>query len=83
MYIARTEGWYLERIIWVLAGVVSLAGLALALFVSKWGLILNALVGVNLIVFGASGFCLMANMLYAMGARPECQVAEAPGNRSE
>ncbi len=83
MYIARTDGWYLERIIWVLAGVVSLAGLALALFVSRWGLILNALVGVNLIVFGASGFCLMANMLHAMGARPRlCRVSKAPGNES-
>ena len=83
MYMARTDGWYLERIIWVLAGVVSLAGLALALFVSRWGLILNALVGVNLIVFGASGFCLMANMPHAMGAKPKlCRVLKASGNES-
>lgn len=82
MYLARTDGWYLERIIWVLAGVVSLAGLALGLTLNPWWLILDVLVGVNLIIFGASGFCLMANILHALGARPMlCKVDGSRGSR--
>ena len=70
MYLARTDSWYLERIIFLMGGLVAITGTVLALTVSKWWLILTGLVGVNLIIFGATGFCLMANILNALGARP-------------
>jgi len=70
MYIARTDKWYMERIIWVIAGVFTLTGTALALLHSKYWLILTGLVGVNLVIFAATGFCLMANILYKLGAKP-------------
>ncbi len=73
MYIAKNNGWYLERIIWMVAGIFTLASAALAWAVSPWWLILTALVGVNLIIFASTGFCLMANILYVIGARPELQ----------
>lgn len=68
MYIARTDGWYLERVIWLVAGSFSLAGTLLAWLVSPWFLILTGLVGVNLLIFALTGFCLMANILCKLGA---------------
>ncbi|MBI5056787.1 MAG: DUF2892 domain-containing protein [Nitrospirae bacterium] len=73
MYIARTDKWYLERLIWLLAGIFSLTGTILAAVVSKWWLILTGLVGVNLLIFAFTGFCLMANILYKFGARSEIE----------
>ncbi len=73
MYIAKTDSWYLERIIWLIAGIFSLASAVLAWVYSPYWLILTALVGINLIVFALTGFCLMANILYKLGARSKLQ----------
>ncbi len=70
MYIAKTDKWYMERIIWLIAGVFTLTGTVLALLHSKYWLILTGLVGVNLIIFASTGFCIMANILYKLGAKP-------------
>jgi hypothetical protein len=70
MYIAKTDGWYMERIIWLIAGLLTLTGTVLALVHSTYWLILTGLVGVNLIVFATTGFCIMANILYKLGAKP-------------
>lgn len=69
MYIAKTDSWYMERIIWLIAGVFALSSAVLAWVHSPYWLILTGLVGVNLIVFALTGFCLMANILYKLGAR--------------
>jgi len=69
MYLAKTDRWYLERLIWLIAGIFTLGGTLLTIFHSKYWLILTGLVGVNLIVFALTGFCIMANILYALGAR--------------
>jgi len=73
MYIANTESWYLERIVWLVAGILSLASAVLAWVYSPYWLILTGLVGVNLIIFALTGFCLMANILYKCGAKPRLQ----------
>jgi len=73
MYIAKTDTWYLERIIWLIAGIFSLSSAVLAWIHSPYWLILTALVGINLIVFALTGFCLMANILYKLGAKPGMQ----------
>lgn len=70
MYCAKTDGWYLERVIWLVAGVFALTSAALAFFVSPYWLILTALVGANLIIFALSGFCIMANILAWFGLKP-------------
>lgn len=85
MYLARTDNWYLERIIWLVAGIVILSSVALAWFVSPLWLILTTLVGVNLIILGTLGFCPMAIVLNKLGAKPKlardnavsCAVKEA------
>ena len=69
MYIAKTDKWYLERTIFLIAGVFILLSLTLAYFVSKYWLILAGLVGLNLIVFAATGFCTMANILVKLGIK--------------
>ena len=78
MYWARTDSWYLERIIWLVAGTFTLAGTLLAWLASPWWLILTGLVGVNLLLFAFSGFCIMANILTALGARS--RIADTPSN---
>ena len=81
MYWARTDSWYLERIIWLVAGTFTLAGTLLAWLVSPWFLILTGLVGVNLLIFATTGFCIMANILTALGARSRVSCAlDAPAN---
>ena len=78
MYMAKTDGWYLERIIWLVAGTFTLGSALLAWLHSLWWLILTALVGINLLIFGLTGFCLMANILYKLGAKPRlgCEVKQ-------
>jgi len=73
MYIARTDGWYLERIIWLIAGTIALSTAILAWVHSPYWLILTGFMGINLIIFGLTGFCLMANILYRLGAKPRLQ----------
>lgn len=70
MYIAQTDSWYLERVIWLIAGIFALGSALLAWLHSPYWLILTGLVGINLIVFALTGFCLMANIVYKLGARP-------------
>lgn len=70
MYMAQTDGWYLERIVFLIAGVMALVSAALAWFVHPLWLILTAFVGLNLVIFGATGFCMMANVLCKLGAKP-------------
>lgn len=76
MYLLKTDGWYLERIIYLMAGVFTLAGTILAWLHSPYWLILTALVGLNLLVFALSGFCPSANILYKMGV--ECRISGKP-----
>ncbi len=70
MYMAKTDSWYLERIVWLVAGIFTLGSAILAWLHSPYWLILTGLVGVNLIVFAFTGFCVMANILYKFGAKP-------------
>lgn len=76
MYIAKTDRWYLERVIWMLAGVFALSSALLAWAHSPYWLILTGLVGVNLIIFSITGFCVMANIIYSLGAKPRLQKSQ-------
>lgn len=54
---ARQGGWPLERVLFALAGTVTLLSALLAWTVSPWFLILTAFVGVNQWLFVAFGAC--------------------------
>ncbi|TGL80888.1 YgaP-like transmembrane domain [Leptospira yasudae] len=61
------NSWYLERYLFLIAGVVSLTGLSLGIYVDRWGFLLNLLVGLNLILFSFTGFCPMSYLLKKIG----------------
>jgi len=51
------SGWPLERVLFAMAGTMTLISVALVLLVSPWFLILTAFVGVNQWLFVAFGAC--------------------------
>jgi hypothetical protein len=70
MYIAQTDGWYLERITVLIAGIVILTTVVLARVHSPYWLILTFIVGLNEVMFALAGICLTSNILYVLGAKP-------------
>jgi len=52
-----TRGWPLERVLFALAGTMTLASAVLAAFVSPWFLLLAAFVGLNQWLFAGAGAC--------------------------
>jgi hypothetical protein len=53
----RTVGWPLERVLFALAGTVTLISVLLAATVSSWFLLLTAVVGVNQWLYVLLGAC--------------------------
>jgi hypothetical protein len=69
-YIMKTDSWYLERRIYLAVGInISIAS-ALSLLVSPWFLLFTGFVGSAMVWFAATGYCIMANGLYWLGAEP-------------
>jgi hypothetical protein len=69
-YFMQTDTWYLERRIYVAVGInISIAS-TLSLTLSPWWLTFTGFVGVAMVWFAATGFCIMANGLYWLGAEP-------------
>ena len=66
----RRRGWPLERILFAMAGTVTLVSAALAL-VSPWFLLLTAFVGLNQWLFVVAGACPASLILARLfGLRP-------------
>ena len=53
----------LERVLFAIAGVVTLASVTLGAFVTPWFLLLTAFVGANQLLFVAVGDCPMSRAL--------------------
>ena len=70
MYMVKTDGWYLERILYLIMGLVALATAVLAWYHSPYWLLLTGFMGMSLIILSLTGFCIMANILYVLGAKP-------------
>jgi hypothetical protein len=70
MYLLRTDGWYLERLLYLMGGIMTLLSVVLVLLHSIYWLILTAFVGLNMIVLGLTGFCPSANILVKLGVQP-------------
>ena len=65
--------WPLERVLFLLAGTVTLASAALAALVSPWFLLLTAFVGLNQWAYVAFGACPSSLLLArAFGFRKGC-----------
>lgn len=58
-----------EKLVRIMAGTVTLAGLALGFFVSPWGYLLTAFAGLNIFQSAFTGFC-PPEMLYRWVNQP-------------
>jgi len=60
----------LDRAVFVFAGLVVLAGVALAYLVSLWWMLLSAFAGANMIQAAFTGFCPAALVFKKLGVKP-------------
>jgi hypothetical protein len=91
LYFMKTDSWYLERRIYLFVGInISLASV-LSLVHSPWWLAFTGFVGTAMVWFAGTGYCIMANMLYWIGAEPRlapekgatCAVTAAQARQAE
>jgi hypothetical protein len=68
MYCLKTDKWYLERIIFLMAGSMNAISVILILTHSIYWLILTGLVTLNLLVLALTGFCPSAAVMHRLGA---------------
>lgn len=79
---AREAGWPLERVLFAMAGTVTLLGALLAAVVSPWFLLLTAFVGVNQWLYVAVGACPASLILGRLfGLRSTVYTARDVGQR--
>ncbi len=71
IYFMQTDEWFLERYIYVFVGVNLSISSMLARFVHPGWLFFTGFVGTATIFFAFTGFCIMANLLYRLGAEPK------------
>ena len=62
-----TSRWQLERVLFALAGTITLASAVLAALVSPWFLLLAAFVGLNQWLFAGVGSCPASIALERLG----------------
>ena len=72
-------GWPLERILFALAGTMTLLAAFLAALVSPWFLLLAAFVGVNQWVYVAFGACPASLLLARATGREAAWCRRGPG----
>ena len=65
--------WPLERILFAMAGTMTLLSAALAALVSPWFLVLTAFVGLNQLVYVAVHDCPASLVLRRLGRTPRCR----------
>jgi Zn-dependent protease len=70
--IAASDKWPLERILFALAGTMTLVSALLAALASPWFLLLTAFVGINQWLYVTLGAC-PASLLRRLGVTPECR----------
>lgn len=69
-YFMQTDSWYLERRIYLAVGINLIIASVLSLVHSPWWLAFTGFVGGAMVWFATTGFCIMANGLYWLGAEP-------------
>lgn len=82
LYFMQTDKWYLERRIYLAVGVNLTIASVLSLVHTPWWLAFTAFVGVAMVWFAGTGFCIMANGLYWLGAEPRLAPERRGGDES-
>ncbi|HTQ82938.1 MAG TPA: hypothetical protein VMI47_06670, partial [Pseudolabrys sp.] len=70
VYIVPTHRWYIERSVWLIAGVVLLASTALALLFDPLWILGVTATGLFSINVAFTGFCPVGNVLRLIGFTP-------------
>jgi hypothetical protein len=70
LYFMQTDRWYLERRIYLAVGINISVASVLSVVHSPWWLLFTGFVGTAMVWFAATGYCIMANGLYWLGAEP-------------
>jgi hypothetical protein len=78
LYFMQTDRWYLERRIYLAVGINISVASVLVLVHSPWWLLFTGFVGAAMVWFAATGFCIMANGLYWLGAEPRLAPDRTP-----
>ncbi len=81
LYFMQTDRWYLERRIYLAVGFNISVASVLFLEVSRWFSLFTIFVGGAMVWFAATGFCVMANMLYWIGSEPRLNPEALPSGR--
>ena len=79
LYFMQTDAWFLERRIYLVVGINLILASLLSLLHSPWWLAFTGFVDGAMVWFAATGFCIMANGLYWLGAQPRL----APGSAAD
>ena len=83
LYFMQTDKWYLERRIYLAVGInISVASMVMLAY-SAWAAAFTIFVGGAMVWFAATGFCVMANGLYWLGAEPRLTPDTMPSGRCE
>jgi hypothetical protein len=81
LYFLQIDRWYLERRIYLAVGInISVASI-LVLALSPWWTMFTLFVGGAMVWFAATGYCIMANALYWLGAEPRLNPEAMPSGR--
>lgn len=71
----RHQGWNVERVVPLMAGVIVLLSVALTLAFGSWWLLLTGFVGANLVFYAAVGWCPASLIMEKLGLeRASCRV---------
>jgi len=83
LYYMQTDRWYLERRIYLVVGINLCLASALSLLHSPWWLLFTGFVGGAMVWFAGTGFCIMANGLYWLGAEPRLAPSPEPASATD
>lgn len=83
LYFMQTDRWYLERRIYLAVGINISVASVIVLTYTAWLTLFTIFVGGAMVWFAATGFCVMANMLYWLGAEPRLSPETMPSGRCE
>jgi hypothetical protein len=81
LYFLQIDRWYLERRIYLAVGINISVASVLILAHSAWWALFTAFVGGAMVWFAATGYCIMANGLYWLGAEPRLNPDALPSGR--
>jgi hypothetical protein len=81
IYIVPTDRWYIERTVWLIAGVVLLTSTVLAALVNPFFVLPVIATGLSSIVVSLTGFCVVGSALKRLGFQPALgRTGPTPGN---